>query len=157
MASEIKSPIQSTALHSVPRRANRSQKRDTFFTQVPPVPSASAGGNVSIDQKMRDRVGTQCWLLVTEHTVLPPATTVSPGWKPATYLTFVGPSLLSGRRFKTTQRPGGNIAWKRDSRFPSQATLFKSQLCYFLAIALRRPSSVGVILFVCDINIMGPT
>lgn len=92
------------------------------FTQEPPAPSASAG-NVSVDQKMPDRVGAQCWTLVTEHTPLPPAATVSIGCKPATYLTFLGPGLLSRRRAKITQRPGGNVgyvAWKRDSRLHSQ-------------------------------------
>lgn len=53
------------------------------------MPSASAG-NISVDQKMLDRVGAQCWSLVTEHTPLPLDATVSIGGKPANYLTFLG-------------------------------------------------------------------
>lgn len=107
VASKVKSPIQSRTLN---------QRVITSLGEKSPRPSHRRLLCSQNQQKMSlftrkhwTGWGVSCWVLVTEHTPLPPVATVSIGCKPVTYLAFLKPSLLSGRRLKITQGPGGNV------------------------------------------------
>lgn len=114
---------------------------------------------------MLDRVGAPCWILVTKHTPLPPAAIVSTGYNRATYLTFLGPSLPSGRRLKRIWRPGGNVShvdWKRDGSLLSQINPSSNPnpATSFLAgwLQASHVHCLGVIFPVRETNfVIGPT